>query len=66
MLDRTALIHAQDMAKKNFFEHQGSDGSTVAARATKVGYDWRSIGENIAAGPTTIAGSEGIDRYGAS
>ncbi|MBB6092674.1 uncharacterized protein YkwD [Povalibacter uvarum] len=53
MLDRTALIHAQDMAAKNFFEHQGSDGRTVAARATRVGYNWRSIGENIAAGPTT-------------
>ena len=53
LLNRTALIHAQDMAKHNFFEHQGSDGSTVATRATKVGYVWRSIGENIAAGPTT-------------
>lgn len=53
MLNRTALIHAQDMATKNFFEHQGSDGSTVAIRATRVGYNWRSIGENIAAGPTT-------------
>lgn len=53
LLNRTALIHAQDMAKHDFFEHQGSDGSTVATRATKVGYVWRSIAENIAAGPTT-------------
>jgi uncharacterized protein YkwD len=54
-LNRAALIHAQDMAQHNFFEHEGSDGSTVADRATRVGYQWRSIGENIAAGPTTAA-----------
>lgn len=53
MLNRTALIHAQDMAANDFFEHQGSDGSTVAVRATRVGYVWRNIGENIAAGPAT-------------
>lgn len=53
VLHRAALSHAQDMAKNNFFEHEGSDGSTVATRATRVGYPWRSIGENIAAGATT-------------
>jgi uncharacterized protein YkwD len=52
-LNRAALIQAQDMAQHNFFEHEGSDGSTVADRATRAGYQWRSIGENIAAGPTT-------------
>jgi uncharacterized protein YkwD len=52
-LNRAALIHAQDMAQGNFFEHEGSDGSTVADRATRVDYQWRSIGENIAAGPTS-------------
>ena len=55
VLNRAALIHAQDMAQHNFFEHEGSDGSTVAVRATRAGYQWRSIGENIAAGPTTAA-----------
>ena len=53
LLNRAALVQAQDMAQHNFFEHEGSDGSTVADRATRVGYQWRSIGENIAAGPTT-------------
>jgi len=53
MLTRAALMQAQDMAQHNFFEHEGSDGSTAAVRATRAGYEWRSIGENIAAGPTT-------------
>ncbi|MFL6618453.1 MAG: CAP domain-containing protein [Povalibacter sp.] len=53
VLNRAALIHAQDMAQHNFFEHEGSDGSTPADRATRVGYQWRNIAENIAAGPTT-------------
>ena len=53
MLSRAALIHAQDMAAQNFFEHEGSDGSTPAVRVTRTGYEWRSVGENIAAGPTT-------------
>lgn len=53
MLNRTALLHSQDMANKNFFEHEGSDGSTVGVRATRVGYIWRTVGENIAIGAET-------------
>jgi uncharacterized protein YkwD len=53
LLARAALIHAQDMASHDFFEHEGSDRSTPAERTTRVGYEWRSVGENIAAGSTT-------------
>lgn len=53
MLNRAALTHSQDMAAKNFFEHQGSDGSKVGDRATRVGYEWRTAGENIAIGSET-------------
>lgn len=53
MLNQAALIHSQDMARKNFFEHVGSDGSKVGARATRVGYKWRTAGENIAIGAGT-------------
>lgn len=49
-LSRAALLHSQDMANKNFFEHRGSDGSQVGDRATRVGYRWRIAGENIAIG----------------
>lgn len=52
-LTRAAAAHAKDMAAHDFFEHQGSDGSTPAQRATQAGYPWRNIAENIAAGATT-------------
>ncbi len=52
-LNRAALIHSQDMAKKKFFEHRGSDGSAVGDRVTRAGYVWRSVGENIAIGSQT-------------
>lgn len=53
LLNRAALVHNQDMSSNNFFEHQGSDGSKVGDRATRVGYRWRAVAENIAIGPTT-------------
>lgn len=53
MLNHAALIHSQDMANKNFFEHVGSDGSKVGERVTRAGYVWRTAGENIAIGPET-------------
>lgn len=52
-LSGTSLAHAADMAQHGYFDHRGRDGSTVADRATRAGYPWRSLGENIAAGPTT-------------
>ncbi|MBK0392038.1 CAP domain-containing protein [Ramlibacter algicola] len=52
-LGRAALVHAQAMAQGNFLAHEGRDGSTPAERATKAGYDWRSVGENVASGQTT-------------
>lgn len=53
VLSRAALIHSQDMANKSFFEHRGSDGSMVGERTTRVGYKWRTVGENIANGAET-------------
>ncbi len=52
-LERTGLLHATDMAKHSYFSHDGRDGSKPAARATRAGYVWREVGENIAAGQTT-------------
>lgn len=53
VLSRAALIHSQDMAKHDFFEHAGSDGSKVGDRAARVGYRWRAVAENIAIGAET-------------
>ncbi len=54
LLHRAAMMHATDMAKHNHFEHTGSDGSRPADRATRAGYRWASVGENIAAGAPDV------------
>jgi uncharacterized protein YkwD len=52
-LDRAAHDHARDMASRSRMEHSGSDGSTPGERATRAGYRWRKVGENVAAGQPT-------------
>lgn len=49
-LQEVAAGHAGDMARHSYFSHKGRDGSNVDDRATRAGYAWRAIGENIAAG----------------
>ncbi|WP_293449705.1 CAP domain-containing protein, partial [Planktotalea sp.] len=39
-----------DMLAQNYFSHDGKDGSTIGSCATAAGYNWTSIGENIAQG----------------
>lgn len=50
-LDAAALEHSRDMARRDYLEHEGSDGSMPSARATRAGYAWRLVGENVAGGP---------------
>jgi uncharacterized protein YkwD len=52
-LDRAAFAHSSDMAALRYFSHEGKDGSTVGDRASRAGYAWRGIGENIASGMRT-------------
>ena len=39
------------MARENFFDHRGSDGSQPRDRVLGAGYQSRLTGENIALGP---------------
>jgi uncharacterized protein YkwD len=55
LLRRAAEAHAQDMVSRDYFAHQGSDGSTPAQRVSATGYRYQLVGENIAAGPETAA-----------
>ena len=55
LLERAALEHSRDMAAHEYLDHIGRDASTPAERATRVGYRWRVVGENVASGPTTAA-----------
>lgn len=52
-LEQAAARHAADMAEHQYLEHKGRDGSTPSQRITRVGYRWRGIGENVAAGQPT-------------
>ncbi|QNA98654.1 CAP domain-containing protein [Massilia sp. Se16.2.3] len=52
-LAAAALVHSRDMATHRHFAHRGSDGSEVGLRSSRAGYNWRQVGENIAAGQTT-------------
>ncbi len=54
VLDRIAQGHAGDMARGRFMDHRGSDGSTLAMRADRVGYDYRRIAENVATGQSSV------------
>ncbi len=53
MLDRVALAHAREMAVRRRMSHTGADGSTPGERATRAGYRWQAIGENVAYGQLT-------------
>src|SRR5690606_18283052 len=50
-----AAGHSADMADNNYFSHTSPDGRTASQRVSDAGYNWRSTGENIAAGQRTIA-----------
>lgn len=54
-LTQAAAAHSDDMVAHNFFSHTGSNGSTLGTRATAAGYVWSSLGENIAAGQSSVA-----------
>ena len=50
-LNEAATRHARDMARKDYFEHRGLDGSQPKDRVLRAGYQSRLTGENIALGP---------------
>jgi uncharacterized protein YkwD len=50
---RAAAAHAADMASRGVMDHSGADGSTAAERATRAGYAWRTVGENVAQGQSS-------------
>ncbi len=53
-LEQAATAHARDMAERGELRHEGRDGSSPAERIARTGYRWRIVGENVAAGPTSI------------
>ncbi len=49
-LDHAALAHAREMAAHSYLGHQSRDGSMPDDRATRAGYVWSAVAENVAAG----------------
>ena len=50
LLAEASRLHADEMARYNYFSHSGRDGSDPALRVERAGYGYRATGENIAAG----------------
>ena len=50
-LNAAADAHARDMARRDYFDHRGADGSQPKDRVLRAGYQSRLTGENIALGP---------------
>lgn len=50
-----AARHSTDMARHNYFSHTDRDGRNVDQRVLAEGYAWTSVGENIAAGPSSVS-----------
>jgi uncharacterized protein YkwD len=46
-------LHALDMATHGYISHSGRDGSQAGLRASRAGYNWQRVGENLAAGQTS-------------
>ncbi len=60
-LARAAQAHAKDMAAHRKMSHTGSDGSSPDERVTRVGYAWKSVGENVAMGQ--LSAKEVVDGW---
>lgn len=50
VLERAAAAHAQDMARQGYLAHRARDGSNPGQRASRAGYRWQAVGENLASG----------------
>ena len=49
-LYKSALGHAKEMTRYNFFAHYSIDGDDIGERLEDYGYDWQVAGENLGEG----------------
>ncbi|MGH9345462.1 MAG: CAP domain-containing protein [Terriglobia bacterium] len=57
-LAEAALKHSEDMATRHYFSHVDPNGDTPVERVTRLGVQWRALGENIAKNFTVPAAEE--------
>lgn len=53
-LQAAAEAHGRDMVAKGYFDHKGRDGSTIATRVKREGYNYCFAAENIARGQKSL------------
>ena len=49
-LYKSALVHAKEMTRYNFFAHYSIEGADIGERLEEYGYDWQVAGENLGEG----------------
>ncbi|MFK8912713.1 CAP domain-containing protein, partial [Streptomyces sp. YS-3] len=54
-LNASAQAHADDMAARDYYEHNSPEGRNAGDRMSAAGYDWHKWGENIHRGPKSAA-----------
>jgi uncharacterized protein YkwD len=54
-LEYAAAVHSNDMAANNYFAHPDANGVRIGGRASAAGYSYGTVGENIAAGQTSVS-----------
>lgn len=54
-LNTSAQAHADDMAARDYYEHNSPEGRNAGDRMSAAGYDWHKWGENIHRGPKSAA-----------
>jgi uncharacterized protein YkwD len=53
-LIRSSVAHSQDMALRNYFDHDSPEGGTILDRTNIAGYNGGTVGENIAFGQRSV------------
>ncbi len=46
-LEKSSYLHSRDMARRKTLTHTGGDGSDIGKRVERVGYNYKSAGENV-------------------
>ena len=54
-LEAAAESHSSDMAENDYFSHTAPDGAGIEQRVGDQDYLWQAVGENIAAGHTSVS-----------
>ncbi|MGP5324403.1 CAP domain-containing protein [Vreelandella titanicae] len=54
-LEAAAKSHSQDMAENDYFSHTDPEGAGIEQRVGNQDYVWQAVGENVAAGYTSVS-----------